>query len=140
MPISFNNIQLAFEIADMEGGGSIRVILDRESGNAYQDSGGLFDGDDELPDDIDDGERYVEIPDKKSLGLGKPLVMRFAREFMPDDFDDVRAIFSRRGAYARFKVLIARRGLIDTWHKFFDTAKEAAIREWCAENEIELSD
>jgi hypothetical protein len=27
----------------------------------------------------------------------------FARQFLPGDFDDVRQIFSRRGAYARFK-------------------------------------
>jgi hypothetical protein len=58
----------------------------------------LFDFDDEMPDDIDDEGRYIEIPDKKSLGLGKPLVMRFARDCMAADLDRVRDIFSRRGA------------------------------------------
>jgi len=140
MPISFSNIQMAFEMADIEGGASIRMVLDRKSGKIYQDSDGMLDGDDELPDDIDDDERYVDIPDKKSLGLGKPLVMRFASEHMPDDIDDVRAIFSRRGAYARFKDLVVRRRLLERWYDFSNKAEEAAIREWCAENEIELSD
>lgn len=31
---------------------------------------------DELPDDIDDEEKYVALPDKRELGLGKPLVLR----------------------------------------------------------------
>jgi len=29
----------------------------------------------ELPEDIDDREKYVQIPDKKELDLGKPLVL-----------------------------------------------------------------
>ena len=52
---------------------------------------------DELPDDINDEEKYVALPDKRELGLGKPLVLDFARQFLPDDFDDVRYFFSRRG-------------------------------------------
>jgi hypothetical protein len=53
---------------------------------------------DELPDDIDDSEKYVQIPNKRELDLGKPLVLNFARQFLPDDFDEVRQIFSSRGA------------------------------------------
>ena len=36
---------------------------------------------------------------RKALGLGKPLALDFAREFLPDDLDEVRYIFSKRGAY-----------------------------------------
>ncbi|MBR0778539.1 hypothetical protein JQ625_27215 [Bradyrhizobium diazoefficiens] len=61
---------------------------------------------------------YVALPDKRKLGLGKPLVLDFAREVLPDDFDDVRDAFSRRGAYPKFKALLARRGAIDRWHAF----------------------
>jgi hypothetical protein len=53
---------------------------------------------DELPDDIEDDEKYIAIPDKRELGLGKPLALEFAREFLPGDFDDVRHIFDRKGA------------------------------------------
>ena len=37
-----------------------------------------------LPDDIDD-EKYIAIPNKKELDLGKPLVLDFTREFLPDN-------------------------------------------------------
>jgi hypothetical protein len=99
---------------------------------------GFGDNDEELPDDIDD-EKYIAIPDKKELDLGKPLVLDFAREFLPDDYDEVRHIFSRRGAYRRFKDLLVRRGAIDQWEDFSNKAEEAALREWCAENGIELT-
>jgi hypothetical protein len=42
-----------------------------------------------LPDDIDD-EKYISIPDKSELDVGKPLVLDFVREFLPDDYDEVR--------------------------------------------------
>jgi hypothetical protein len=67
----------------------------------------------ELPDDIDDSEKYVPIPGKSELDLGKPLVLDFARQFLSDDFDEVRQIFNKRGAYARFKDLLDRRGALD---------------------------
>jgi hypothetical protein len=90
-----------------------------------------------LPDDIDD-EKYISIPDKRELDLGKPLVLDFAREFLPDDYDEVRRIFSRRGAYRRYKDLLVRRDALERWDDFSRRAEEAALREWCAENEIDL--
>src|SRR6516162_11956722 len=95
------------------------------------------DNDEELPGDIDD-EKYISIPDKRELDLGKPLVLDFAREFLSDDYDEVRHIFSRRGAYRRFKDLLVRRGALDQWEDFSDKAEEAALREWCVENGIEI--
>jgi hypothetical protein len=56
-----------------------------------------------------DDEKYISIPDKRELNLGKPLVLDFAREFLPVDYDEVRHIFSRRGAYRRYKDLLVRR-------------------------------
>ena len=96
---------------------------------------------DELPDDVDDDdENYVGIPSKRDLGLGKPLVLDFAREFLPDDFDEVRYIFSRSGAYSKFKALLTRRHALERWYDFESKATERALREWCAENSIELAD
>ena len=95
--------------------------------------------DEELPDDIDD-EKYISIPDKRELDLGKPLVLDFAREFLPVDYDEVRHIFSRRGAYGRYKDLLVRRGALERWYDFSNKSEETALREWCAENGIELSE
>jgi hypothetical protein len=73
------------------------------------------------------------------LGSGKPLVLDFAREFLPDDYDEVRHIFSRRGAFRRYKDLLVRRAVLERWYDFSNKSEEAALREWCAQNGIELS-
>jgi hypothetical protein len=70
------------------------------------------DNDEKLPDDIDN-EKYIAIPDKRELDLGEPLVLDFAREFLTDGYDEVRHIFSRRGAYRRYKDLLVRRGALN---------------------------
>ena len=137
MPVSFSDLQLAFEFVSSGGMGENEAYLDRQSGKIYWHSG-FGDNDEELPDDIDD-EKYIAIPDKKELDLGEPLVLDFAREFLPDDYDEVRHIFSRRGAYRRYKDLLVRQGALERWYDFSNKAEEAALREWCAENGIDLS-
>jgi hypothetical protein len=49
---------------------------------------GLDELNDELPDDVEDEEHYVAIPDKQELGLSKSLALEFAREFLLNDFDE----------------------------------------------------
>ena len=137
MPVSFLDLLLAFEFVNSGGMGENQAYLDRQSGKIYWHSE-FGDNDEELPDDIDD-KKYILIPDKRELDLGKPLVLDFAREFLPDDYDEVRRIFSRRGAYRRYKDLLVRRGALDLWYDFSNKAEEAALREWCMENGIDLS-
>jgi hypothetical protein len=118
--------------------GRSSLLVDRRSGKFYWHSE-VGDNDEELPDDIDE-EKYISIPDKRELDLGKPLVLDFAREFLADDYDEVRQIFSRRGAYRRYKELLVRRGALERWYDFSNKSEETALREWCAENGIELSE
>ena len=99
MPVSFSDLQCAFEFVSSSGMGENEAYLDRQSGKIYWHSE-FGDNDEELPDDID-GEKYIAIPDKRELDLGKPLVLDFARDFLRDDYDEVRHIFSRGGAYRR---------------------------------------
>jgi hypothetical protein len=62
------------------------------------------------------------------------------RQFLPGDFDDILLFFSRRGAYAKFKDLLGRRGVLDQWYDFEAKAEERALRMWCDLNSIEVSD
>ena len=142
MPVSFNDILIAFESTNMGGMGESQAYLCKQSGKIYfhSDRLELEELIDELPDDIEDEEKYLQLPDKYELDLGKQLVLAFAREFLPDDFDEVRRIFSRRGAYANFKSLLATRGAVDQWHRFQDKATEQALREWCELHDIKLVD
>jgi hypothetical protein len=81
MPVSFSDLQFAFEFVSSGGIGENEAYLDRQSGKIYWHSE-FGDNDEELPHDIDN-EKYIAIPDKRELDLGKPLVMDFVREFLP---------------------------------------------------------
>ena len=109
MPVSLKDIREAFEFVCAGGGGEHQAFLCKQSGKLYCHSE-LCDDLDILPDDIDDSEKFLQIPDKRELDLGKPLALDFARQFLPGDFDEVRQFFSGRGAYARFKKSVGSKG------------------------------
>jgi len=90
-----------------------------------------------LPDDIGN-EDYLEIPSNYDFGLGKPLVMKFVYEFLPDSASEVQAIFRKQGAYSRYKSLLDNHDLLDQWHQYHNDAQARAMREWCEENGVEL--
>ena len=142
MPTKFAKIREAFEFANTSGDMEIfRAYVCRQSGETYYQADEMYSEPlDELPDDIEDATKYVRLPDKRDLNLGKPLVLAFVREFLPGDFDDVRYSFQRRGGYSKFKALLARRRAIESWHAFENEATEQALREWCKEEEISIED
>ena len=109
----------------------------RETGRIYwqSDEAGL--GDDDLPDDIEDDDRYVAVPSPHDLGLGRRLALAFVAGEMPDDYETVAGFFRHRGAYRRFKDLLEARGRIERWYEFENRATEEALRDWCTENGFE---
>jgi len=139
MPVSLNDLREAFEFVCAAGEGEHQAFLCRQSGKLYCHSE-LCDDLDILPVDIDASEKFLPIPAKRELDLGKPLPLNFARQFLPGDFDNVRQIFSRKGSYARFKDLLDRRGMLDQWYAFEAEAEESALKMWCELNSIAVSD
>ncbi|KVZ49700.1 hypothetical protein [Burkholderia ubonensis] len=49
-------------------------------------------------------------------------------------------VVQRRGAYARFKDLLEREGVLEHWYAFEGDSVEKALRRWCAENGLEILD
>src|SRR5258705_10141188 len=144
MPVSFQDIRDAYDFV-ASSDGMRQAILCRRTGKIYwrSDLSDLdeFNDDefnDELPNDVEDGENYIDIPDRRELGLGKPLAIDFAREFLPNDLDDVRYMFSKRGAYRKLRTLLTRRNALDRWYDFESKATERALREWCELNSIDI--
>jgi len=139
MPTDFQDILFTFEF--VSGDGSNEALLCRRTGKIYWRSplSGLDEIEGELPDGIEDDENYVAIPPKRELGLGKPLALDFAREFLPRDVDDVRYMFSKRGAYQKFRALLIKRKVLNRWYDFESKATERALREWCELNSIEVA-
>jgi len=142
MPVSFQEILDAFEFAGSSSIGEFQAILCRRTGKIYLRSEfpDFEELNDELPDDVEDDEKYLALPDKRELGLGKPLALDFVREFLPNDFDEARYIFGKRGAYRKFRALLIQRNVLERWYGFESKATERALREWCEFNSIELAD
>ena len=139
MPVSVNWDELlhTFEFVSLGQPHEHEAVLCRKTGKFLWHSD-VAEDIEEWPDDADNEEKYLPIPHKKELDLGKPLVIEFARQFLPDEFNEVRRMFDRRGAYARFKDLLQRRKALDRWYDFETRATEAALREWCEINGITI--
>ena len=96
---------------------------------------------DELPEDVDENEeKYLWLPYKNDLDLGKHLVMESADKHMPEDVYKIEDIFRHSGAYRRFKDLLEERGQLEDWYDFENAHVKEALLEWCRENSIELED
>ena len=50
----------------------------------------------------------------------------------------VQDFFRHRGAYARFKDLLAAAGCLDKWYAFEAECTEQALKDWCEVNQIEV--
>jgi hypothetical protein len=49
-------------------------------------------------------------------------------------------MFSKRGAYRKFRALLIRRNVLDRWYDFELKATERALRDWCEFNSIAVTD
>ncbi len=96
--------------------------------------------DEDLPEDLETSDRYIAVPHKHDLNLGRNLVLVFVDQELPDDCDTVRGFFRRKGAYGRFKGLLESRDKLEAWYTFEDNATKAALLGWSEENSIQLVD
>jgi len=135
MEISFDEIENAFMFVSMDQPYMHNAYLCKETGQIFYTS--EIGDSDELPEDIDD-PKYISIPHRNDLDLGKALVIEFISEFLPEEIERVYSIFRSRGAYSRYKDLLDDKGLLDKWYKFENERQQAALKEWCVENDIKL--
>jgi hypothetical protein len=138
MPVRFSDLLDTFEFVSASDFDENQAFLHKETAEILCKSEAA--DIDELPEDVEDGTKYIAIPNKRDLDLGRPVVLDFASEFLPNDFNEIRYIFSKKGAYAKFKALLVRRGALDRWYSFEEQATERALREWCDLNSIEVAD
>ncbi|MDD3117434.1 MAG: UPF0158 family protein [Victivallaceae bacterium] len=137
--VKFDDLLDAFEFVNIGQSFDNEAYLCLETGlfHYHSEFGEL---DEILPEDIADSARYISIPKKNDLDLGRGLALRFAELELTDAFEGVYDIFSRKGAYSRFKSLLERRGKLQKWHEYEESRKKEALRSWCEENGIEIHD
>lgn len=138
MVFKYQDVDFAFSFVSAGGMGENEAYLDRSSGKIYWYSA-FGDNEEELPDDLDD-EKYLAVPHKNELGLGKPLVIDFAYEVMPEYAQEISTIFTKKGAYSKFRALLERTDYIDKWYDYETKSNSNALRKWCTENKIEIQD
>jgi len=135
MAISFDEIENAFFFVSMDQQYMHNAYVCKETGQIFYTS--EMGDSDELPEDIDD-PKYISIPHRNNLDLGKALVIEFTSEYLPDELEKVYSIFRSKGAYSRYKDLLESKGFLDKWYEFEDERQKDALKEWCRENSIEI--
>jgi hypothetical protein len=131
--IKYDDLEMALEFASSGEEFGSYAYIDRESGQVYYVSD---DVDEEYPDDIDENERYLLVPHKRELGLGKLIAIEFTEEYLPNEIDSIYRIFNSRGAYSAFKSVLEKNSLLDSWYKYEKEVTQKALMQWS--NEVGL--
>ncbi|MCX7098170.1 MAG: UPF0158 family protein [Methylococcales bacterium] len=140
MTISLSNIRDAIDFISADPSGDSTAFVSLATGNIIYHSCYMDDEDVEaLPDDIADTSKYCKLPDVKDLNLGIGLVYGFINHYRPSAREEIRAMFKKRGAYAKFSNWLERHNLTDNWHRFREETSNNVVAEWCVVNGIQLS-
>lgn len=135
--VTYEEISSAFEFVGSAAPMEHSAYISLDTGKIHWASE-LASMDEELPDNLDTSDRYLAVPHKTELDLGKDLAFRFAAEVLPESSERVAGIFRRKGAYGRFKRLLQDHGVLEKWYPFEAEAAEKALRTWCAANDIRI--
>ncbi|KGJ90483.1 UPF0158 family protein [Thalassotalea sp. ND16A] len=141
--VNLSEIVDALEFSGMSSISEIVTYLDTSTGKIIVDmdeSEFGFEAKDDLPDDLFENDRYLQLPDKYELDLGKRLALRFVEQFLPQQFDYAYRIFSKSGAYRRFKLMLEEQQITDKWYQYEQQQTELAIKTWCDVNSIEYDE
>lgn len=135
--VKYSDLLEAFDFVSANAEGEHRAYLSMDTGaiywlSEYDELG------DALPDDLETSDRYLAVPHKNELDLGNRLAITFAEGHLPDYYERVVDMFRRRGAYGRFKELLASMNLENSWYAFEGETTRRALAEWCTDNDVTL--
>jgi Uncharacterised protein family (UPF0158) len=136
LEVRFDDLEDAFGFVNSGSPMENLAYISLDTGKIYWVSD-VIPAEGDIPEDLDDSDRYLVLPHAKELGLGD-LPLRFTDERLPGRYQEVASIFRRSGAYRRFKELLASLGRLEEWYQFEDQEEEKALREWCSENDIRI--
>jgi hypothetical protein len=115
--IAYDDLSLAFDFVSSASPMEHNAYICLDTGNIYWTSQ-LAPMDEDVPDDLESSDRYIAIPHKNDLDLGRALTLRFVAEELPERYERTRDFFRSRGAYARFKQLLESEGILEKWYRF----------------------
>lgn len=137
--ITISDLEMAYEWSSSGGEGENLAYISKETGKIYYLSE-YNDTEDEVPDDIEEPDRYWVVPHQHELDLGQRLVMDFVSKHLPDEYNTVRSFFQRRGAYAQYKNFLTRHGKLEQWHQFENQRTQEALLEWAKDEGLTVAE
>ena len=135
--VKYDELSLAFEFVSAGLPMEHNAYISIDTGQIYWISD-LNPTEEEVPDDLETSDRYIAIPHKNDLDLGRNLALRFVAQELPERYARTEVFFRSRGAYAHFKQLLESEGVLEKWYQFEAESVEKALRAWCAENGIQF--
>jgi hypothetical protein len=137
--VRYADLSMAFDFVSDASPMEHDAYVSLDTGNVYWTSD--FDDafDEDRPDDLETSDSYLAIPHKNELDLGRNLALRFVVHELPMCYEQVEGFFRRQGAYGRFKDLLAHEGALERWYSFETDSVERALRQWCADNGLEIA-
>ena len=126
MPVTLSDLEAAFLASDPRRGASswiheqtseVRMSFDENEGGG--------------PPPEDETGWHL-MPDAHELNLTHDMVWDFVIAECPERLDEIRRIFSQRGAWRMYKDFLAQRNLLDRWHQHKDAATCRALLAWAA--------
>ncbi len=135
--INFSELRNAFEFVSSGPSSLHSAYICVDTGIIYWTSN-VMDLEEQVPDDLETSDRYIQVPHKNDLKLGQSLALSFIDQEIPHDYNFAASLFRKRGAYRRFKELLQSEGLLEKWFAFEANASDMALQDWCKENHIKL--
>ena len=134
VPVNLDDLIAAFEWVSAGDAAAMdcEAYVSRAAGTIHWCSDD--EADEDLPEDIEDETLYIAVPHKNEFDLGSSLAICFVEEHLPRSREVVNGFFRQRGAYSKFKSLLASSGLLDAWHEYEEAATESALRDWSEEH------
>ncbi|MEP1385721.1 MAG: UPF0158 family protein [Paraglaciecola sp.] len=135
MAAKLDDIEWAIEFSS-SGLGDHEAYINLDTGKIYYVGDAV---EEPIPDDLYESDRYLMLPSKQDLGLSKRLALSFIAELLPEKLELGYDIFSRRGAYAKFKSLLESKGKLEDWYTYEEAALKRATIQWCKDNNVKIN-
>jgi hypothetical protein len=124
--VKYDDLSLAFDFVGSAPPMEHNAFISLDTGQIYWTSE-LNPMEEGLPDDFETSDRYIAIPHKNDLDLGRDLALGFVARDLPKRYAQAEDIFRRKGAYARFKQLLESERVLEKWYKFESESVEKAL-------------
>jgi hypothetical protein len=132
----FDAIEDAFNFISSGIPGDRSAMVHRVSGKVFLAS--LEAGFDQAPPEAETDPDYISIPRRQDLDPGKGLILAFFNDHAQSEVPQVKAIFTRSGAFRNVKDLMRRLHLLDLWHVYEEQKIEELLRKWCMDKGLSL--